>query len=59
MQKHISLFIFLLVFASVQAQQNPDFNLGFEKLTAGQKLPDKWMQWGMGYLVTSDSIEKK
>ena len=58
MQKHFSLFIFLLVFTSVQAQQNPDFNLGFEKLTTGQKLPDKWMQWGTGYLVTRDSIEK-
>ncbi|MCF2505201.1 hypothetical protein L0663_17545 [Dyadobacter sp. CY107] len=58
MQKHLSLLIFLHVFTCVQAQENPDFNLGFEKVITGQKLPEKWVQWGMGFSVTSDSVEK-
>ncbi|MCE6991426.1 S41 family peptidase [Dyadobacter sp. CY323] len=58
MQKHLYLFILLLVCTALEAQENANFNLGFEKVTPGQKLPDKWMQWGVGYLVTGDTIEK-
>jgi hypothetical protein len=36
-----------------------DFNLGFEKTSLKQKLPDKWIQWGtQDYLLSIDSTIK-
>ncbi len=35
------------------------FNLGFEKITPGQKLPDDWFQWGNGYNLVIDTLVKK
>ena len=56
------LFIAFLLLSSVSFSQtntdNPDFNMGFEKYTPGQKLPDKWKQWGVDYILSGDSVEK-
>jgi C-terminal processing protease CtpA/Prc len=59
MQKKLYLIISLFAFTFVKAQKNTDFNLDFEKTLSGQKLPERWMQWGVDYLVTGDSIVKK
>jgi hypothetical protein len=56
----IALAFLCLPFVSA-AQNQPapaDFNLDFEKKNPGQKLPDKWMQWGTSYQVVTDSTEK-
>lgn len=58
MQKHFYLLILLIAFSFVKAQEITGFNLDFEQATLSQKLPARWVQWGMGYLVTGDSIEK-
>jgi C-terminal processing protease CtpA/Prc len=59
--KRLFLACFLLfpklIFAQNQAVQT-DFNLDFEKKVTGQKLPEKWMQWGSGYQLSIDSLEK-
>jgi hypothetical protein len=35
-----------------------ELNLGFEKVSSGQKLPDKWFQWGANYLLSIDTAVK-
>jgi len=35
-----------------------ELNLGFEKVSSGQKLPDKWFQWGANYLLNIDTAIK-
>lgn len=35
-----------------------DFNFGFEKTNANTKLPGNWIQWGNGYNLIIDSLEK-
>ena len=44
---------------SQKAENNGDFNLGFEKFITGQKLPANWIQWGAGYVLSVDTVEKK
>ncbi|MCE7060835.1 S41 family peptidase [Dyadobacter sp. CY343] len=52
-------FLCLPFLSAAQNQPAPaDFNLDFEKKNPGQKLPDKWMQWGTNYQVVTDSTEK-
>ena len=58
--------LFITLFFSLQAvilnaQQTTDsanFNLDFEKISPNRKLPEKWMQWGTGYLLSIDTTEK-
>jgi hypothetical protein len=58
--KLIYSIVFLILPIFISNAQTPDanFNLSFEKVTRGQNLPDKWMQWGMGYNLSIDSTEK-
>jgi C-terminal processing protease CtpA/Prc len=53
----IVTFVFA-VFAQTE-NQPIEFNLGFEKVTANEKLPDKWLQFGSGYNLKIDTTEKK
>ena len=54
------LVVFSLLLAAGQTQTIPaDLNLGFEKVTADGKLPDKWTQGGIGYSLKLDTSEKK
>ncbi|QRR02433.1 S41 family peptidase [Dyadobacter sandarakinus] len=57
MLKQLLLPFFLIFVLSAQAQTSDEFNLDFEQVLRGQKLPDKWMQWGVGYQVTTDSAQ--
>ena len=58
--------LFITLFFSLQsiiliAQHSADstnFNLDFEKVSPNKKLPEKWMQWGTGYLLSIDTTEK-
>jgi len=36
-----------------------DFNFGFETKTSKAKLPDKWFEWGSGYLLKIDTVTKR
>jgi len=38
--------------------KSKDFNLSFEKGVPGQKTPQNWFEWGTGYVLGVDSIEK-
>ena len=52
--------IFLIFTAYGQSENNQtEFNLGFEKVSEGAKLPDKWFQFGSGYTLKIDTAEKK
>ena len=56
-----ALFFYLLaphVFSQT-AENSHDFNLDFEKSIAGQKLPANWIQWGAGYVLSVDPVERK
>jgi len=63
MQKTITLVCLCLLNCNSFAQSKPtatEFNLGFEKRTANEKLPDGWFQWGTGgYLLSIDTVETK
>ncbi|KAA0989157.1 S41 family peptidase [Dyadobacter aurulentus] len=61
MKKNLIVLTFLCLPFLSAAQEQPaatDFNLDFEKKTPGQTLPDKWIQWGTGYQLFTDSTEK-
>lgn len=61
MKKAILLLAFLLCpyFLSCQTQNNPDFNLGFEKISNKERLPDNWFKWGTeDFILKTDTIEK-
>jgi C-terminal processing protease CtpA/Prc len=54
------LIVVLAVFIVTGHSQNlPELNMGFEKLSDGTKLPDKWSQMGSGYTFKPDPDEKK
>lgn len=53
-------FYFLALHGFSQTAENShDFNLDFEKSSAGQKLPANWIQWGSGYDLSIDPVERK
>jgi len=61
MKKTILLLAFLLCpyFVSCQTQNNSDFNLGFEKISSKDRLPDNWFKWGTeDFLLKADTIVK-
>ncbi len=52
------IFIFVCT-TPAQSEKNPsEFNFGFEKVTANEKLPDNWIQFGSGYKLKVDDTEK-
>lgn len=55
----IAAFAFSTLPVCGQTPSVADFNLDFEKYSSGAKLPDRWMQWGTGYSIAIDSVEKK
>ncbi|MGB3947510.1 MAG: S41 family peptidase [Bacteroidia bacterium] len=55
------LFLFLYVVTALAQTEkiNPLYNSGFEKVTAGNKLPDGWFRWGTDdYIVRIDTSIK-
>ena len=52
----ITVFSFFTVFSQ---SPTPEFNFGFEKVIANEKLPDMWLQFGSGYNLKIDNTEKK
>lgn len=61
--KNLSAILFCLLctwHASAQTRPSAaDFNLDFEKTLPGQKLPRPWVEWGKGYLISTDTTEKQ
>lgn len=57
----ISTVAIILVLTSMSRSQSvpADFNLGFEKVTANEKMPVNWNGGGAGYNIRIDSAEKK
>ena len=47
------------VVMSQAENQRYEFNFGFERVAANEKLPDKWFQFGSGYYLKIDTAEKK
>ena len=49
------------VFTLLAQSENkpPEFNFGFEKVTAGAKLPDGWTVFGSGYDLKIDESQRK
>ncbi|HVE59240.1 MAG TPA: S41 family peptidase [Pyrinomonadaceae bacterium] len=49
------------VFTVLAQSENkpPEFNFGFEKVTAGAQLPDGWIVFGSGYDLKIDEAERK
>ncbi|MGB3079913.1 MAG: S41 family peptidase [Saprospiraceae bacterium] len=41
------------------AKKTAGFNLGFEKISPDQKLPDDWIKWGSGYDLIIDTLVRK
>ncbi|WAC12631.1 hypothetical protein [Dyadobacter pollutisoli] len=60
--KNLLTIIFTILLSQLSFAQNTSlqssFNLDFEKKTPGQKLPEKWQEWGTGYQLSTDSVEK-
>jgi len=58
----LTLIIFSFIITLGQSENNPpEFNFGFEKVTANEKLPDKWVPFGPvgAYSLKIDNAEKK
>jgi hypothetical protein len=53
-----SIFAVFTVFAQTE-NKSIEFNFGFEKVSANEKLPDTWFQFGSGYILKIDNTEKK
>ena len=53
----LTLFSAFTVFT--QSENPSEFNFGFEKVSANEKLPDKWSPFGSGYNLKIDNSEKK
>lgn len=53
------MFTVFLVFTVFAQNDLYEFNFGFEKVATNEKLPDKWVQFGTGYILRIDSNEKK
>ena len=54
----IALSIWVISATGQNNSKPADFNLGFEKKSVDQKLPDGWTQWGKGYLLSVDTLIK-
>src|SRR5688572_2130295 len=54
----LTVFSVFTVFSQTE-NKPPEFNFGFEKVSANEKLPDKWSQFGGGYNLKIDNSEKK
>ena len=65
MSRLTTLLVLLLTlftcFAHAQTEKAlPEFNGGFEQLSADSALPDNWIRWGNGnYLAKTDTVIKK
>ena len=55
----ISIATFTVTVVSQTVNEDLDFNLGFEKVAAGEKLPTGWSRLGKGYELKIDNTEKK
>ena len=56
----VSILLCMPTVAAGQPQTDkPVFNFGFEKITDKAKLPDQWMEWGSGYILKTDTTEKR
>jgi C-terminal processing protease CtpA/Prc len=58
MKKAILLIVCVMIVTILSAQSDVKLNLGFEKITPGKKLPDKYFEWGKGYSLSIDSTIK-
>jgi C-terminal processing protease CtpA/Prc len=54
----LTVFFGLTIFGQSE-NTPPEFNFGFEKVSANEKLPDKWAQFGSGYSLKIDNTEKR
>lgn len=54
----LSIFFVFTIFSQTENKPS-EFNFGFEKVSANEKLPDKWSQFGGGYNFKIDNAEKK
>lgn len=54
----ITLWLYVVIAFCQIDSTNTKFNFGFEKKTVGKELPDNWFQWGSGYNLKIDTIEK-
>ena len=60
--KVLSLFLVFVIAMAVAGQPQTnrhEFNFGFEKITDKTKLPDQWAQMGTGYILKTDTLEKR
>ncbi len=55
----IFLWFSIIIFSCRSGSHAAEFNLGFEKITLNEKLPDQWFNWGSGYDLIIDTVEKK
>jgi len=58
MKKAILLIVSVMIVTILSAQSDVKLNLGFEKVTSGKKIPDKYVELGSGYNLSIDSITK-
>lgn len=61
MKKTILLLVFISFYflPSCLAQNQSDFNFGFEKISTKGNLPDNWFKWGtQDFILKTDSTEK-
>jgi C-terminal processing protease CtpA/Prc len=61
MKKQFLLFLISIITMTAFGQTTTEqttFNFGFENTTYGQKLPNKWFQWGSYYNLSIDSLVK-
>ncbi|MEO2062913.1 MAG: S41 family peptidase [Christiangramia sp.] len=50
----LSVFVFII---GVQAQNDPKFNLDFEKVSDPEALPDNWIRWGNYEISVDDRVK--
>ncbi len=62
MKKTVLISFLILLYFNLFCQnekRNKDFNLGFEKINKGDKLPEHWTKWGADdYSLLIDTVEK-
>ncbi|SEJ04895.1 Peptidase family S41 [Dyadobacter sp. SG02] len=52
------LCAFCIANALAQQPSSTNFNFNFEKTAPADGLPNPWMEWGKGYILTTDTTEK-
>ncbi|MBM2814885.1 MAG: peptidase [Ignavibacteria bacterium] len=52
------IFFFTAASFSQSSTVTKEFNFGLEKVSPYKELPDDWLQWGTGYSLSIDSVQK-